>query len=134
MKLITCTKVEDMMSVDLEGISSQTVSKSNKLLAETTLAHLKQKKGQILKLDDAIGAKIKAAQEFEEKITNADTYQATLDERIAFLSEFIRKAGMPPLELQLPPLSMTAVIPPPSILPLPETSGCPATPQLRQHT
>ena len=72
MKLIT--KVEDMMSVDLEGISSQTVSESHKLLAETTLAHLKQIKGQILKLDDAIGAKIEAAQEFEEKITNADTY------------------------------------------------------------
>ena len=120
-KLIT--KVEDMMSANLEGISNQTVSESKKLLAETTLAHLKQKKGQILELDDAIGEKIEAAQVFEEEITNANTYQTNLDERIVFLSEFIRKAGMPPPELQLPLPSMTAAIPAPSTLTLPETSG-----------
>jgi len=75
MKLIN--KVKDVMSTDLEGISNQTVSEPKKLLAETTLAHLKQKKGQIPELDNAIGAKIEAAQHFEE-ITNADTYQTTL--------------------------------------------------------
>ena len=91
-------------------------------MAETTLAHIKHKKEQILELDDAIGAKIEVAQEFEEEITNADTYQMSLDERIAFLSEFIRKAGMPPAELQRPPPS-AAAIPPPSILPLSPTSG-----------
>ena len=55
-------------------------------------------------------------------IMNADTYQITLDERIVFLSEFIRKAGIPPTELQLPPPSMTAAILAPSTLTLPETS------------
>ena len=84
------------MFADLEGISTQTVPESKKLLAETTLAHIKHKKEKILELDDAIGAKIEVAQEFEEEITNADTYQMSLDECIAFLSEFIRKAGMLP--------------------------------------
>ena len=88
-------------------------------MAETTLTHLKQKKGQILELDDAIGVKIEAAQEFEEGITNTDTYQTTLDEHIVFLSEFIRKAGIPPPKLQLPPPFMTAAILAPSRLTLP---------------
>ena len=104
-KLIT--KVEDMISANLEGISTQSVSES----AETTLTQLKHKKGHIM--DDAIGAKIEAEQEFEEEITNANTYQITLDEHIAFLSEFIRKAGLPPPELQRPPPSVTSQISPP---------------------
>ncbi|XP_065901997.1 uncharacterized protein [Dysidea avara] len=120
-KLIT--KVEDMISADLEGVSTQYVSESRKLLAETTLVQLKHKKGQIMELDDAIGAKIEAEQEFEEEITNADTYQITLDENIAFLSEFIRKAGLPPPELQRPPPSVTPQISPVSTQPPPETSN-----------
>ena len=75
-----------------------------------------------MELDDAIGAKIEAEQEFEEEITNADTYQITLDEHIAFLSEFIRKAGLPPPELQHFLPSVTPQISPLSMQPLPETS------------
>ena len=116
-------KVEDVISADLEGVSTQSVSESRKLLAETTLVQLKHKKGQIMELDDAIGAKIEAEQEFEEEITNADTYQITLDENIAFLSEFIRKAGLPPPELQRPPPFVTPQISPVSTLPPPETSN-----------
>ena len=41
-KLIT--KVEDMVAADLDTISAQTVSTSNKLLGETTLTQLKPKK------------------------------------------------------------------------------------------
>ena len=54
-----------MMFADLEGVSTQTVSESKKLLAETTLAHLKHKKEQILELDNSIGVKIEAAEAFE---------------------------------------------------------------------
>ena len=57
-KLIT--KVEVMISTDLECVSTQSVSESRKLLAETTLAQLKQKKGQIMELDNPIGVKIEA--------------------------------------------------------------------------
>ena len=120
-KLIT--KVEDMISADLEGVSNQSVSESRKLLTEITLAQFKHKKGQIMELDDAIGAKIKAEQEFEEEITNADTYQITLDEHIVFLSEFIQKAGVLPPELQRPPPSVTPQISPLSTQPPPETSN-----------
>ena len=41
-KLIT--KVEDMLTADLAGVSTQTVPEGKKLLAETTLAQLKHKK------------------------------------------------------------------------------------------
>ena len=93
-KLIT--KVEDMVAADLDTVSSQTVSTSRKLLGETTLTQLKAKKDQIVELDNAIGEKIEAEEEYEEEITNADTYQDILDEKIAFLAEFIRKAGLSP--------------------------------------
>jgi len=81
--------------------------KSRKLLAETTLAHIKHKKEE---LDNAIGAKIEAAQDFEEEITNTDTYQMILDEHIVLLTEFICKASLPPMELEHSPLSVSAPI------------------------
>ena len=96
-------KVEDMLSTDLEGVSTQSVSEGKKLLAETTLTQLKAKKEQIVELDIAIADKIEGELEFEEEITNADTYQMTLEERLAYLAEFIRKAGLPPPESQRPP-------------------------------
>ena len=70
-----------------------------------------------------VGVKIDTAEEFEEEITNADTYQATLDEHIVFLSEFIRQADMPPPEQRRPPLCDTRPEPilPPSVQPPPET-------------
>ena len=76
-KLIT--KVKDMLSADLAGVSTQTVPEEKKLLE------------QLSELDDAIEAKINTAEEFEEEITNADTYQTTLEECIPFLSEFITR-------------------------------------------
>ena len=63
-----------VMLSDLEGINTWTVPAAKKLWAETTLPHLKHKKDQSLELDDVIRAKINATQEFEEEITNADTY------------------------------------------------------------
>ena len=64
-------KVEDLISANLEGVSTQSVSASQKLQAKTTLAQLKRKKEQIMELNDAIGVKIEAEQEFKEEITNA---------------------------------------------------------------
>jgi len=94
-------KVEDMLSTDLENISIQSVSEAKKLLAETTLTQLKAKRQQIV---EPIADKIEGDEEFEEEIINADAYQMTLEERLAFLTEFIRKAGLPPPDSQHPPL------------------------------
>ena len=107
-------KVKDMLSADLEGVTTQTNPEAKMLLAETTLAHLKHKKDQVLELDNAIGAKINVAQEFEEEIANADTYQTNPNKHITFLSEFIHKASVLPTEPQLPsPTNTTSA----SILP-----------------
>jgi len=88
-----------MIAADLDSVSAQTVSTSRKLLCETTLTQLKAKKDEIVELDNAIGDKIEVEEEFVEEITNADIYQATLDENIAFLAEFVRKAGLSPPSL-----------------------------------
>ena len=89
------TKEEDMLCTDLEGVSTESVPEGKKLLAETMLTQLKVKKEQVVELDIAIADKIKGDQEFKEEITNADTYQMTLEE---YLTEFIRKTGRPPAE------------------------------------
>ena len=73
-----------MVAADLDTVSAQTVSTSRKLLGETTLTQLKAKKNQIVELDNAIGEKIEVEEEYKEETTNADTYQDTLDEKIAF--------------------------------------------------
>jgi len=48
--------------------------------------------------------KIEAATEFEEETIIADTYQLALEERIAFLAEFVRKAGLSPPTVSSPPV------------------------------
>ena len=57
---------------------------------------------------------MKQKAEFEEETINADTYQFSLEERIAFLIEFICKAGLPPPRSSLPLVSSTSVLPPTS--------------------
>ena len=113
MKLIA--KVETMISADLESVSTKSVSESQKVLAETTLTQLKVKKDQIMELDTAIAAKIDSELEFEEETTEADTYEMTLEERIALLSEFIRKVKLPPPPPDsnpLPPVTLPISSPP----------------------
>jgi len=84
-----------MLCTNFECISTEFVPEGKKLLAETMLTQLKAKKEQIAELDIAIADKIEGDQEFEEEITNADTYQMTLEERLAYLTEFIRKVSLP---------------------------------------
>ena len=74
-----------------------------------------------MELDTAITAKIDSEQEFKEETIEADTYQMTLEERIALLSEFIRKAKLlppPPDTNPSPPVTL-----PISSLPSQLTSG-----------
>ena len=89
-------KVETVISANLESVSTKSVSESWKVLAETTLTQLKVKKDQVMELDTSIAVKIDGELEFEEETTEADTYQMTLEKRIALLSEFICKAKLPP--------------------------------------
>ena len=46
-------KIEDLLSTDLEGINSQSIKEAMKLVADTTLSHLKSKRNQIGELDSA---------------------------------------------------------------------------------
>jgi len=81
-------------------------------MAITTLAQLRTKRDQIVELDTAITAKINDEAEFEEEIDNADIYQLSLEERIAILTQFIRKAGIPPppVVTSLPVLPPTSAV------------------------
>ena len=63
-------------------------------MAATTLAQLQKKQENIVQLHATITAKIDTKTEFKEEIVNADTYQLTLEEQIAFLTEFIHKASL----------------------------------------
>ena len=78
---------------------------------------------QITKLDTTIAVKVELEMEFEEeKSINANTYQLTLEERIAFLTEFVCKAGLLPPTLVSPlpvspPASAVDTLPLP-VLPL----------------
>ena len=81
-------KVENMISADLEGVNSQSIKESRKLVATTT--QLRDKRAQIAELDTAIAVKIQTETGLEEELCNADTYLSTLEEQIAFLTEFMR--------------------------------------------
>jgi len=77
---------------------ADSVPEGKKLLAETTLTQLKAKKEQIAELDIAIADKVEGDHEFEEEITNADTYHMTLEERLAYLTVYSQ--GWPAIALQ----------------------------------
>ena len=83
------SKVDGVLSAELESVNSQSVKEERKLMAESTLR------------DNETA--------LEEEIATADAYQFELDDRIAFLTEFLRRAN------QAPPVSTIAhVIPPTS--------------------
>ena len=96
-------KIEDMTSVEIEHVSSESVTESRRLTVTTILTQIRGKRDQISGLDIAIVGKAQTAEELEEEICNADTYQTTLEERIAFLTEFIRKSSLTPVRPPPPP-------------------------------
>ena len=89
-------KIESMTSVELERVNSESVTESQRLTVTTVLAQIRAKRDQISELDTATAGKAQTTEELEEEICNADTYQTTLEERIAFLTEFIRKSSLAP--------------------------------------
>ena len=104
-----------MISADFEGVNSQSIKESCKLIATTTATQLRDKQDQIDDLDTAIAAKIQTETDLEEDICNAGTYQSTLEEQITFLPEFIRRANLLPPSTVSP--SPTTVSPLPVLLP-----------------
>lgn len=89
-------KVEDISS-KLEDVNSESITKPRRLMVTTAITQLKAKWGQITELDSTIANTIQTEGELETEICDADTYQSTLDECVAVLTEFVRKASQPPI-------------------------------------
>ena len=89
-------KANDILSVELETVNLNSTSQARRLLASTTVTQLTAKKGQIERLDDTIADAIQEEEELETEVCEADTYQTTLEEHIAFLEEFVKRAIRPP--------------------------------------
>jgi len=89
-------KVDSILSVYLEGVNSVSVKDAVKLIANTTLSQLKDKQGLLIELNNAITNKIEDETALEEEILKADAYQFDLDDRIAFLTEFLKRAKQVP--------------------------------------
>ena len=89
-------KIEDIVPAELENVTSESVVESRRVTVSTAIEQLRTKREQITELDNAIAAAIQIESELEAEICDADTYQSTLSERIAFLAEFIRKSNRPP--------------------------------------
>ena len=89
-------KIEDIVPAELENVTSESIAESRRVTVSTAIEQLRTKREQITELDNAIAATIQIESELEAEICDADTYQSTLSERIAFLAEFIRKANRPP--------------------------------------
>ena len=90
------TKVDDVLSTELKTVNLNSTPESRRLLAATTATQLTAKRGQIEKLDDTIVAAIEEKTELETEICDADTYLTTLEVRITFLEEFVKRASQPP--------------------------------------
>ena len=90
-------KVEEVMTCDLSDVNSEVVTESRRLTFSTTLSRLNTKKDEINKLDSRISATIQHEEELETELTNADNYLSELEEKIAIIKEFIKKASQPPV-------------------------------------
>ena len=83
------------------GGARDSVPELRKLLVSTIVEQLKSKLAQINELDEAIAKTIQEEEELETEICDADTYQSKLEQQIAFLIKFIKKASDSP-RVQLP--------------------------------
>ena len=91
------TKVDEATSCELSDINSEVGTDSRRLVFATILAQLKVKKDVISELNDNISAAIKNEDELETELTDADFYLTELEEKIAIVEEFIKKASQPPV-------------------------------------
>lgn len=115
-------KVEGVFTTELETVNTESVPESRRILASTTVEQLKSKLAQIAELDEAIAKTIQGEEELETEFCDADTYQSNVEQQIALLVEFVKKASQlprtqpptpPPSEDDQPRLksSETAAIP-----------------------
>ena len=86
-------KVQDALTAELETVNKESVPESRRIQMSTTVEQLKSKLAQIIVLDEGIAKAIQEEEELETEICDADTYQNNLEEQIAFLEEFIKKAS-----------------------------------------
>ena len=97
-------KVEDAFTAELEIVNSESVPESQRILAFTTVEQLKTKLAHIAKLDEAIAKTIQGEEGLETEICDADTCQSNMEQQIALLEEFVKKASQLP-RVQPPTLS-----------------------------
>ena len=88
-------KVEEAMTHDLSTVNSEVVTESRRLTTATTLTQLKAKKDTISKMNEDISETIKEEEELETELTDADTYVCELEEKLAIVEEFVKKASKP---------------------------------------
>ena len=91
------TKVDSALSCELNTINSTTVDESQRLAFNTVLGQLKTKRDLIIKLDGDISDTIKSDEELETELNDADDYLMNLEEKIAILEEYVKKASQPPV-------------------------------------
>ena len=62
----------------------------------TTLGHLRMKRDLITKLDSDICDSIQTEGELETELNDTDSYLTELEEKIAIVEEYVKKASQPP--------------------------------------
>ena len=124
-------KVQGELAAKLETVNVETVPEARRILVSTTVDQLKSKLKQIIELDDAIVNTIQEEEELETEMCDADTYQATLEQQIALLVEYIRKASESPVaRAPTPPLTMRDRSPPRLL----ESAGTATEPEMTAAT
>jgi len=101
-------KVQEALTTELETVNAESVPESRRILISPTIDQLKFKLVQINELDEAIAKTIQEEEELETEICDADSYKSNLEQQIAYLAEFIKRAGNPArVQLLTPPPSVT---------------------------
>ena len=90
-------KVDEALTAELETVNVESTSEARRVLVVTTVKQLRMKHEQIGELDNSIAERIQKEEELESEICDADTYQTTLEQQIAMLTEFMKKADQPPV-------------------------------------
>ena len=128
-------KVQGELAADLETVNVETVPEARRILVSTTIDQLKSKLKQIIELDDAIVNTIQGEEELETEMCDADTYQATLEQQIALLVEYIRKASESPVaRAPTPPPTMRDRSPPRLLESAVESAGTATEPEMTAAT